>query len=340
MPRSFKRISKSAAAALPAQAPLTAGGTRVAPPARRRAADAELIPGPLLVEKHDWRMPLGRRQSQLLAHRLTALRLPNFLSEHDRLTRGGGEAAIDPRDYLLHLAAHETAARDQRRAARLVRAAGFPAGRNPDEFDLSRLPAPCRALVRELAEGGFVGRGENIVVLGGAGSGKTRVATAMGFAACRSGASVRYTTAATLVAELNAAVDERRLLRFHRQLDSVNLLIIDDLGPAPLPPASAALLFEVFSHRAERQSTLVASSLAPEGWDRVFGTARLAEAVIERLARRAHRVDLGEPAEPAVWLPKRPFDESVWQEGPRGDHAAAAHDALIAPAAAPAVLYG
>jgi DNA replication protein DnaC len=246
---------------------------------------------------------------ELLSHRLQALGLPQFQLEHDRLAQRGDATGFDHRNYLLHLAASEVAARDRRRVARLIRAAGFPALPGADGGDSAGVPglADCR----------YIGRGENVVMVGGDGGDRTRLAVGLGFAACNRGLSVRYTTAGALVAVLNTAFDEHRLLRLYRQLDAVSLLIIDDLGAAPLPPSDAALLFEVFSRRAERRSTLVATSLWPEEWSRIFGGARLAAAVTERLARRVHRVDLG-AGDVASWLPSEADSEPVWRAEPIG----------------------
>jgi DNA replication protein DnaC len=104
-------------------------------------------------------------------------------------------------------------------------------------------------------------RRENVIALGNSGTGKTHVALALGLAACQKGLTVAFTTAAALVSQLLEARDERRLLKLQRDLAAVKLLIIDELGYVPLSPTGAELLFEVFSQRYERGSTIVTSNL-------------------------------------------------------------------------------
>ena len=92
-----------------------------------------------------------------------------------------------------------------------------------------------------------------------------------------------FTTAAALVSQLLEARDERRLLKLQRDLASVKLLIIDELGYVPLSPTGAELLFETFSQRYERGSTIVTSNLPFEDWTSVLGSDRLTGALLDRL---------------------------------------------------------
>jgi DNA replication protein DnaC len=114
------------------------------------------------------------------------------------------------------------------------------------------------------------------------GTGKTHIALALGLAACQRGHRVRFSTAAALVHELMEARDEKRLLRFQKQLASYELLIVDELGFVPLSKTGAELLFETFSQRYERSSTLVTSNLPFQEWTEVLGSERLTGALLDR----------------------------------------------------------
>ena len=115
------------------------------------------------------------------------------------------------------------------------------------------------------------------------GTGKTHVALALGLAACQKGFTVAFTTAAALVSQLLGARDERRRLKLQRDLASVKLLISDELGYVPLSPTGAELMFETFSQRYERGSTIVTSNLPFEDWTSVLGSERLTGALLDRL---------------------------------------------------------
>ncbi len=94
-----------------------------------------------------------------------------------------------------------------------------------------------------------------MLLLGNSGTGKTHLAMALGLAACQRGHRVRFRTAAAMVHELMEAKDEKRLLRFQKQMASYELLIVVELGFVPLSKSGAELLFEVFSQRYERGSS-------------------------------------------------------------------------------------
>ncbi len=110
--------------------------------------------------------------------------------------------------------------------------------------------------------------------------------------ACHKGLSVRFTTAAALAHELMEARDEKRLLRLQKQLACCKLLIIDELGFVPLSKTAAELLFEVFSQRYERASTLVTSNLPFDEWTEIFGSQRLTGALLDRLTHHVHILEM------------------------------------------------
>jgi DNA replication protein DnaC len=101
-----------------------------------------------------------------------------------------------------------------------------------------------------------------------------------------------FTTAPALVNELMEARDERRLLRLQKQLATCKLLIIDELGYVPFSQTGAELLFETFSQRYERGSTIVTSNLPFEEWTTTFGSERLTGALLDRLTHHVHILEM------------------------------------------------
>ena len=104
--------------------------------------------------------------------------------------------------------------------------------------------------------------------------------------------SVGFTTAAGLVHEMMEARDERQLMTLQRQLARLNLLIIDELGFVPLSRTGAELLFEVFSQRYERGSTMVTTNLPFDEWTEVFRSERLTGALLDRLTHHVHILEM------------------------------------------------
>jgi len=228
----------------------------------------------------------------LLAHHLKALRLPSFLREHDKLARRCAAEGVDHTGFLLRLAELELLDREGRMVERRIRQARFPAVKGLDGFDFPAIPSLNKMLVLELARCEYVERRENVIALGNSGTGKTHVALGLGLAACQKGMSVGFTTAAALVHELLEARDEKRLLRLQKQLAGYRLLIVDELGFVPLSKSGAELLFEVFSQRYERGSTLVTSNLPFDEWTEVLGSERLTGALLDRLTHHVHILEM------------------------------------------------
>jgi DNA replication protein DnaC len=228
----------------------------------------------------------------LLAHHLKALRLPTFLSQYEKVA---GECAKDGTDhprYLLRLAELELIDRERRMIDRQIRAARFPAVKTLDSFDFTAIPSLNKMLVLELARGEYILRRENVIALGPSGTGKSHIALALGLAACQRGYTTGFVTAAGLVHQLMEARDEKRLLKLQAHFASLKLLIIDELGYVPLTLTGAELLFEVFSQRYERGSTIVTSNLPFEDWTSVFGSERLTGALLDRLTHHVHILEM------------------------------------------------
>nr|WP_317629016.1 ATP-binding protein [Defluviicoccus vanus] len=231
-------------------------------------------------------MPAGTTSGTpqvLLAHHLKQLKLPTVLRrEYDKIARECARDGVDHPRYLLRLVELELIDRERRMVERRIKAARFPAVKSLDTFDFTAIPSLNKMLVLELARCEFILRRENVIALGNSGTGKTHVGLALALAACQKGFTVAFTTAAALVHQLMEARDERRLLKLQRDLQSVMLLIVDELGYLPLSPTGAELLFEVFSSAtsAARPSSppICRSRTGPRCWDRNGSPARCSTA--------------------------------------------------------------
>jgi DNA replication protein DnaC len=228
----------------------------------------------------------------LLEHHLKTLRLPTMLREYDRMARLCAVEEVDYPRYLLRMAELELLDRERRATDRRIRQAKFPVTKSLDSFDFLAIPSLNKSLVLELARSEFLLRKENVLLLGNSGTGKTHIALALGLAACQGGYRVRFITASALVSELIEARDEKKLLRFQKQIASYQLLIVDELGFVPLSKTGAELLFEMLSQRYERGSTLVTSNLPFAEWTEILGSERLTGALLDRLTHHVHILEM------------------------------------------------
>jgi len=113
-------------------------------------------------------------------------------------------------------------------------------------------------------------------------------ATALGFAACCQGYEVRFFGCTALVTQLLEAREDKQLQRLLKQLEKLDLLILDELGYVPFSKAGSELLFEVVSRAYERQSLIVTSNLPFENWTEVCGSERPTGAMLDRLTHKVH----------------------------------------------------
>jgi DNA replication protein DnaC len=160
-----------------------------------------------------------------------------------------------------------------------------------DTFDFKAQPSINQQLVKELMMGEYIAKKENVLLIGNSGTGKTHLACAMAFAACAQGRKVRFYTATALVTELMECREERRLQRLQKQLQRLQLLVIDELGYVPFSKTGAQLLFEVVGRAYEQQSLMITTNLPFQQWTEVFGSERLTGALLDRLTHRCHIVE-------------------------------------------------
>jgi DNA replication protein DnaC len=195
--------------------------------------------------------------------------------------------------YLRALLDQELEDRAQRRAQRRIAEARFPALKRLSDFSFADAPTIAAPQLASLADGGYMDRAENVLLVGDSGTGKTMLATGLGVAACEQGRAVRFTTVAALVNELLEARDEHSLSRVVTRWARLDLLIADELGYVSLPPTGAELLFQILAQRSEKGSVIVTTNLPFSEWISVFTDPRLCKAVVERLTYRSHIVETG-----------------------------------------------
>jgi DNA replication protein DnaC len=162
-----------------------------------------------------------------------------------------------------------------------------------EEFEFEKAPILPVALLRNLAEGGYLERSEPVLFTGEAGTGKTHLAIGLAVAACRQKRRVRFTTAAALINDLMEARNQNELSRITSRWMRYELIVIDEMAYVSIPESAAELLFQVIAGRAERAAVIVTTNLIFSEWTSMFPNARLCKAMIDRLTDQAHIIDTG-----------------------------------------------
>ena len=227
-----------------------------------------------------------------LAH-LRYLKLACFREHHQALAREAAEKNWTPLDLLGRLVEGEALQRQDRATQRRLQAAHFPVIKTLEQFDWSWPKKINRAHVQNLFRLGFLKDKANVIFLGGAGLGKSHLATALAYQACLAGHTVLFTTAIDIVNTLAAAQAAHRLKAELKRYLTPSILLIDELGYLPIDKAGADLLFQVFSQRYETGSTLLTTNEAYKHWAKIFNNdATLTSAVLDRLLHHAETVTI------------------------------------------------
>ena len=201
---------------------------------------------------------------------------------------------MPPLDFLATLVHDEMQRRQDRLIERRIKKAGFrDRDKTLDNFDLTFNPKMDKKLIFELATGRFVTQREDGLFLGPPGTGKSHLAAAIGHAAIHQGFEVRYKEAHLLVEELADATLAGTRKDYLKDIGSVPLLIIDDLGMRKLPHTAAEDLLEVIMRRYERGSTIMTSNRPVEDWGKQLGDNAAVSALLDRLLHHAHVLKCG-----------------------------------------------
>jgi DNA replication protein DnaC len=224
---------------------------------------------------------------------LLYLKLSYVQEYHQALAQEAVEKNWTPLDYLSRLVEGEALRRKDRATQRRIQAARFPVLKTLEQFNWSWPKKINRTHVQNLFRLSFLQAKANVIFLGGAGLGKTHLATALAYEGCLAGHTVLFTTAVDIVNTLAAAQSTHRLKAELKKYISPSIVLVDELGYLPIDKTGADLLFQVFSQRYETGSTIVTTNQAYKNWAKVFNNdATLTSAVLDRLLHHAETVTI------------------------------------------------
>jgi DNA replication protein DnaC len=220
------------------------------------------------------------------------LRLPGIRKNFKEEIVNASKKEIGYDECLLNLLTKEYENRVANRKQSRLRRAGFPYRKYLEDLDTAWLPADGRKKLKLLKSLDFIKSGQNVILAGNPGTGKTHLAIGLGIKACLADHKVLFVTVPTLITQLKESRSEKTLRSFENRFEKYDLVICDEFGYISFDKEGAELLFTHLSLRAGRKSTIITTNLSFDRWHELFGDPVLTAAMVDRLTHKAYIVNM------------------------------------------------
>jgi DNA replication protein DnaC len=233
--------------------------------------------------------------------------MPYTRDNWQKLAKEAQKKELDHAEFLENLLDYEWQIRLEKLQTRRIKEAKFPLKKYLADFKRAKYDEVFLPKFDEIETLEFIKNKENVILLGTSGAGKTHLAIALGTAACMAGQSVLFAHVPNLILELKETAGNNQLSNFRKRFEKYDLVILDELGYVSMDKTGCETLFNLISSRNEKGSIIATSNLTFDRWEEVFKDPTLTSALIDRLAHKAHVLDIsrdkgGRFEETIAWL--------------------------------------
>lgn len=240
----------------------------------------------------------------------SSLKLPYIKKYYQELLEEAEHRDLSHAEFLDLFLSKEYDLRQSNGIKRRMRQAKFPMKKYLVDFDRSKYGKEFIDKFKELERLDFIDKGENVILIGSPGSGKTHYSIALAIEAITKGKTVLFVSVPNLVIELKEAMSKAQLNYYKRKFERYDLVVLDELGYISFDKSGAELLFNLVSNRNDKGSIIITSNLTFERWEEVFSDTVLTGALVDRIAHKAHILDISRDTshrfeETIAWLKKK-----------------------------------
>ena len=230
--------------------------------------------------------------NQATLDKMRELKFAGMREQFETLMQTGNNSDMSTDEIVAQLIDSEWNCRNNRKIDRSVKSAKLRYQNGIEDLNFNPARGMDKNYILRLSDCNFIKKGENILITGPTGSGKSFLASALGNQACIRNYKVKYYNTSRLLMQLNMSKADNSYLKMLNQIKKIDLIILDDFGLQPISETDRVIILEIIEDRYGSKSTIFTSQLPIAEWYEIIGENTIADAILDRIVHNSHRMKL------------------------------------------------